>query len=115
MTDRNLGESAPVTRTEAILQAIDALGASAPVPKILDYVWEHFGIGVPPKPASPLVVSDPVPALELVSVQAATIEEPTRTNPDQEEPPSASEGADHSPARKGSNKRGRNKDRPSPE
>jgi len=43
----------PMTRTEAIRRAIDVLGPDAQVPHILDYVWEQFGIGVPPKQLAP--------------------------------------------------------------
>jgi hypothetical protein len=46
-------DQTPVTRTEAIHQAIVALGPSAPVAEILEYVWEHFGIGVPPAGSTP--------------------------------------------------------------
>jgi hypothetical protein len=45
-------EQTPITRTEAIHRAVVALGGSAPVDEILEYVWEHFGIGVPPAPAA---------------------------------------------------------------
>jgi hypothetical protein len=78
-------ETAPLTRTEAIRRAIDALGVNAQVPQILDYVWEHFGIGVPPQPAQ-------------------------SPQPRAEEPATGESEASQSPARKGS-KRARGKDR----
>jgi hypothetical protein len=38
-------QEATITQTEAIRRAIAALGSGAQVPEILDYVWEHFGMG----------------------------------------------------------------------
>jgi hypothetical protein len=37
--------STPLSKTEAIRQAIAVLGSNAQVPQILDYVRDHFGIG----------------------------------------------------------------------
>ena len=38
-------DAPPQSNTEAIRRAIAALGPTAQVPQILDYVREHFGIG----------------------------------------------------------------------
>jgi hypothetical protein len=47
MSDEARTDGEPLTRTEAIRRAMEALGDDAKVPEILSYVWEHFGIGVP--------------------------------------------------------------------
>jgi hypothetical protein len=80
----------PITRTEAIHQAIVALGASAPVSQILEYVWEHFGIGVPPaaspgsppaRPAGPTgerpaLVREPAPGQAVVALAEPSLQAP---------------------------------------
>jgi hypothetical protein len=53
-----------VSRTEAVRQAVEALGYRADVMEILDYVREHFGIDAStPLGASVPVEPDPTPAL----------------------------------------------------
>jgi hypothetical protein len=45
MTNQTQMEPQALSRTEAIRRAVVALGYRTPVPEILEYVREHFGIG----------------------------------------------------------------------
>ena len=45
MTNQTQMEPQALTRTEAIRRAVAALGYRTPVPEILEYVRQHFGIG----------------------------------------------------------------------
>jgi hypothetical protein len=48
-----------LSRTEAVWQAVEALGYRADVTEILEYVREHFGIDASTPPASYVVVEPP--------------------------------------------------------
>jgi len=80
--------STPMTKTEAIRQAIAVLGSQAQVPQILDYVQEHFGIGTQGPTAEPAAGSPSAPETA-------------------EQPPA-------SPSGKSATRRSKPKDRPSP-
>lgn len=82
-------EAAALTKTEALRRAIAALGYRAPVPEILAYVREHFGIGAA-APAPAPAAHAPAPA-----------------------PPAAPEPAGEDEAKK-SPRRGKSKDRTNP-
>jgi hypothetical protein len=121
---------APISPTEAIRRAMDALGSNSPVPQILEYIQEHFGItGVTapeeqPAPALPRTdrtakepaggpttlarkESSPAPSPAPVSGNpAAPRQAPTGDG-------LGSEGEEDA-ARKGTAKRGKPKDRPAP-
>jgi hypothetical protein len=45
VTREHTEQEAAISQTEAIRRAIAALGSSAQVPQILDYIRDHFGMG----------------------------------------------------------------------
>src|SRR5262245_54926992 len=132
------GSNDPLSRTEAIRRAIDVLGPEAQVPHILDYVWEHFGIGVPPKKklapdtnatpfvANPLASNDPSSRFAAHAEPAGATEQGTATptavaspepqaaeaRPTPNSEPELEARADPAPPKKPAPKRTRPKNRP---